>query len=154
MSENPPSGRRPSEDKPGEEASRSPAQPRPDIERLRQEARNANPEPLLNPSNPEPLIFNFVNTSIRDILTFAGNATLVTGGQEDAVRLWNAATGEAVAALRGHVAWVRSVAASADGKAILSGRVHSWAERKSVVAAARFTPGVHGVEDRLVVQPA
>ena len=30
---------------------------------------------MLNPSNPEPLIFNFVNTSIRDILTFAGNAS-------------------------------------------------------------------------------
>jgi general secretion pathway protein D len=47
--------------------------PRPDIERLRQQARRATPEPLLSPSNPEPLIVNFVNTSIRDILTFVGN---------------------------------------------------------------------------------
>jgi len=51
------------------------AQPRPDIERLRAEARRAVVEPLLSPSNPEPLAFNFVNTSIRDILTFAGNAS-------------------------------------------------------------------------------
>ncbi|HEX6161762.1 MAG TPA: secretin N-terminal domain-containing protein, partial [Vicinamibacterales bacterium] len=49
------------------------AAPRPDIERLRQQARRATQEPLLSPSNPEPLIVNFVNTSIRDILTFVGN---------------------------------------------------------------------------------
>ena len=51
------------------------ANPRPDIERLRQEARKATVEPLLSPSNPEPLIINFVNTSLRDILTFVGNYT-------------------------------------------------------------------------------
>ena len=49
------------------------AQPRPDIERMRQQARRATAEPLLSPSNPEPLVVNFVNTSIRDILTFIGN---------------------------------------------------------------------------------
>src|SRR6478609_8770372 len=48
------------------------AQPQPDIEKLRAQVRRA-PEPMLNPSNPEPLTSNFVNTSIRDILTFAGN---------------------------------------------------------------------------------
>ncbi|MEO7135029.1 MAG: hypothetical protein ABI024_12500 [Vicinamibacterales bacterium] len=48
------------------------AQPRPEIERLRaQAARRV--EPILSPSNPEPLVVNFVNTSIRDILTFIGN---------------------------------------------------------------------------------
>jgi osmotically-inducible protein OsmY len=36
-----------------------------------------------------------------------------------------------------------------DGVVTLMGAVHSWAERKSVVAAARFTPGVQMVEDRL-----
>ena len=30
---------------------------------------------MLSPTNPEPLIVNFVNTSIRDILTFVGNYT-------------------------------------------------------------------------------
>jgi general secretion pathway protein D len=49
------------------------AAPPPEIEKLRQQARRATTEPILSPSNPEPLIFNFVNTSIRDILTFAGN---------------------------------------------------------------------------------
>jgi general secretion pathway protein D len=49
------------------------AAPQPEIEKLRQQARRATTEPILSPSNPEPLIFNFVNTSIRDILTFAGN---------------------------------------------------------------------------------
>ena len=46
--------------------------PKPDIDRLRQQARKASTEPILNPSNPEPLVVNFVNTSIRDILTFIG----------------------------------------------------------------------------------
>ena len=36
-----------------------------------------------------------------------------------------------------------------DGTVTLTGTVHSWAERKSVVSAARFTPGVHAVEDHL-----
>lgn len=35
----------------------------------------------------------------------------------------------------------------------LTGPVHSWAERKSVLAAARFTPGVRIVEDRLRTEP-
>ena len=30
---------------------------------------------MLSPTNPEPLIVNFVNTSLRDILTFIGNYT-------------------------------------------------------------------------------
>jgi osmotically-inducible protein OsmY len=40
-----------------------------------------------------------------------------------------------------------------DGIVTLTGSVHSWAERKSVVAAARFTPGVRDVEDRLRTEP-
>jgi osmotically-inducible protein OsmY len=40
-----------------------------------------------------------------------------------------------------------------DGTVTLSGDVHSWAERKAVLAAARFAPGVHAVEDHLRTQP-
>ena len=40
-----------------------------------------------------------------------------------------------------------------DGIATLTGPVHSWAERKSLVAAARFTPGVLDVEDHLRTEP-
>ncbi len=40
-----------------------------------------------------------------------------------------------------------------DGIATLTGSVHSWAERKSVVAAARFTPGVRDIEDHLRTEP-
>lgn len=39
-----------------------------------------------------------------------------------------------------------------DGKVILSGVVHSWAERQSVVGAAKGTPGVRSVDDRLSVE--
>ena len=40
-----------------------------------------------------------------------------------------------------------------NGVATLTGSVHSWAERKSVVAAARFTPGVRDVKDELRTEP-
>jgi len=40
-----------------------------------------------------------------------------------------------------------------NGTVTLTGPVHSWAERKSVVAAARFTPGVRAVEDHLRTEP-
>ncbi len=36
-----------------------------------------------------------------------------------------------------------------NGEVTLSGPVHSWAEREAVVGAARFTPGVRAVDDRL-----
>lgn len=40
-----------------------------------------------------------------------------------------------------------------EGKVVLTGSVHTWAERRSVVGAARATPGVRSVEDRLRVDP-
>lgn len=40
-----------------------------------------------------------------------------------------------------------------DGTVTLTGPVHSWAERQSVLAAARFTPGVRAVEDHLRPEP-
>jgi osmotically-inducible protein OsmY len=40
-----------------------------------------------------------------------------------------------------------------DGTVTLTGPIHSWAERKSVLAAARFTPGVRAVEDHLRTEP-
>ncbi len=51
------------------------ATPRPDIERLRQQAARRTVEPILSPTNPEPLIINFNNSSLRDVLTFVGNYT-------------------------------------------------------------------------------
>jgi osmotically-inducible protein OsmY len=40
-----------------------------------------------------------------------------------------------------------------DGVVTLTGTVHSWAERRSVLGAARSTPGVRAVEDRLWPEP-
>jgi osmotically-inducible protein OsmY len=40
-----------------------------------------------------------------------------------------------------------------DGIVTLTGTVASWAERRSVLGAARSTPGVHAVEDRLWPEP-
>ena len=51
------------------------ATPRPEIDKLREQAAQRTTEPILSPTNPEPLVVNFVNTSLRDILTFIGNYT-------------------------------------------------------------------------------
>jgi osmotically-inducible protein OsmY len=40
-----------------------------------------------------------------------------------------------------------------DGIVTLTGTVHTWAERKSVLAAVRFTQGVRSVDDRLRIEP-
>jgi type II secretory pathway component GspD/PulD (secretin) len=45
---------------------------RPEMEKMRAQARRSI-EPVLSPTNPEPLLVNFVNTGLRDILTFIGN---------------------------------------------------------------------------------
>lgn len=51
------------------------ATPRPDIERLREQAARRTVEPILSPTNPEPLVINFVNSSLREVLTFIGTYT-------------------------------------------------------------------------------
>ncbi len=50
------------------------ARPRPPIEQLRQQARQAAAEPTLNPREPLGAV-RFVNTSVRDILNFIADAT-------------------------------------------------------------------------------
>ncbi|MEZ5285472.1 MAG: secretin N-terminal domain-containing protein [Vicinamibacterales bacterium] len=51
------------------------AAPRPEIERMREEARRRSAEPILNPASRELLDLRFTNASIRDVLDFIGNAT-------------------------------------------------------------------------------
>ena len=51
------------------------ARPKPPIQQLRERARAASAEPILNPASREPLIFRFTNASLRDILGAIGSAT-------------------------------------------------------------------------------
>ncbi|MGE0461408.1 MAG: secretin N-terminal domain-containing protein [Vicinamibacterales bacterium] len=51
------------------------AAPRPEIEKLREQARRQSAEPILNPSSRDPLSIRFTNAGIRDVLNFIGNAT-------------------------------------------------------------------------------
>jgi general secretion pathway protein D len=51
------------------------ARPRPQIAELRDQARLATAEPLLNPSSRVPIIATFTQASLRDILTFIGNTS-------------------------------------------------------------------------------
>lgn len=50
------------------------ARPRPQIERLREEARKTTPEPLLSPSSPLGPV-RFENANARDVLNFIGEST-------------------------------------------------------------------------------
>jgi general secretion pathway protein D len=49
--------------------------PRPEIEKLREQARRQSAEPILNPASRDPLSIRFTNAGIRDVLNFIGNAT-------------------------------------------------------------------------------
>lgn len=51
------------------------ATPRPEIDKLREEARRQGAEPILSPSSRDPLSIRFTNAGIRDVLNFIGNAT-------------------------------------------------------------------------------
>ena len=41
-----------------------------------------------------------------------------------------------------------------DGVVKIVGTVHSWAEREAVIGAAKGTPGVRRVEDKLQIEPS
>ena len=49
--------------------------PRPEIDKLREQARRQSADPILNPASRDPLSIRFTNAAIRDILNFIGNAT-------------------------------------------------------------------------------
>jgi general secretion pathway protein D len=51
------------------------SRPKPPIQAMRERARAASGEPVLNPASREPLNIGFPNTSLRDILNFIANAT-------------------------------------------------------------------------------
>ncbi|MEW5981691.1 MAG: secretin N-terminal domain-containing protein [Acidobacteriota bacterium] len=51
------------------------SRPRPAIEKLREQARQATAEPVLNPTSKEPLEIRFTNVQLRDVLKFIADAT-------------------------------------------------------------------------------
>jgi tetratricopeptide (TPR) repeat protein len=51
------------------------SRPKPAIQEMRERARAASAEPVLNPASRDPLNLSFPNTSLRDILNFIGNLT-------------------------------------------------------------------------------
>jgi len=61
------------------------------------------------------------NESNMQAVTFSADGRLLASGSEDwIVRLWQTATGEQQATLRGHSNWVHSVAFSPDGRTLVS----------------------------------
>jgi len=53
------------------------SRPKPAIQEMRERARAASAEPVLNPASRDPLNLSFPNTSLRDILNFIGNLTSI-----------------------------------------------------------------------------
>ena len=60
------------------------ATPRPEIEKMRQQARRSI-EPVLSPTNPEPLIVNLINTSLREILSLHRQRTAASTSRSIAI---------------------------------------------------------------------
>jgi general secretion pathway protein D len=51
------------------------SRPKPTITQMREQARRASPEPLLNPASREPIVLEFRNSTLRDIFNSLGAAT-------------------------------------------------------------------------------
>jgi hypothetical protein len=81
---------------------------------------------------------------------------IVSGGEDNALKLWDAQTGQEVMTLKGHTGYVASVAFSPDGKRIVSGSADKGSLRllTGLAAPERLNPGecllADGLGDRWV----
>ncbi len=66
---------------------------------------------------------------------------IIGGGRDGAVKVWDAATGEPILTLKGHMGWITSVATSADGR-----RLASAAEKLDEPAQVKVWDAVTGQE--------
>ncbi len=74
------------------------------------------------PSSTIIPLYEFKLDDALDVVTFQPDSTqLATGGRDNAVRLWDTATGENTAILSGHSDWISSLAYSPDGTVLASG---------------------------------
>lgn len=60
-------------------------------------------------------------TSIRCVAVSSDGALLLSGSQDNTLRLWNLATGQILQTFRGHDSWIRGVAFGQDGRLLISG---------------------------------
>jgi LPXTG-site transpeptidase (sortase) family protein len=78
--------------------------------------------PVIAQEEIERLASLQVFTGPLDAVAFSPDGSLlVSGGRDNTIRLWNAATGELLRSTEGHVDWVTSVAFSPDGTFLVSG---------------------------------
>ncbi len=59
-------------------------------------------------------------TSVRCLAVSPDGGLLLSGGQDNTLRLWDLATGQNLQTFRGHDSWVRSVAFAGDGRRLVS----------------------------------
>lgn len=105
-------------------------------ERMRKESADTHPTPSIpTPTEDRPEMVPQVGHAMR-ICTAAVSPegrTVATGGYDNAVILWDTATGEQRQALAGHTGPVESLAFSPDGRTLVSGSSDSAGTQKSNV---------------------
>src|SRR5262245_11812940 len=68
------------------------------------------------------IVPNIPHSGVGLSVAFSADGTRVlSGSDDDTIKLWDAATGALIRTFEGHSGWVSSVAFSADGARVLSG---------------------------------
>jgi WD40 repeat protein len=102
--------------------------------------------PLYGSSNNEEMPRD--GTPVRDIAFSPDGKTLASGGMDNAIRLWDVATGKTIGdPLRGHEWWVMSVAFSPDGKTLASGSMDQTIRFWDVATGNAIGDPLRGHED-------
>ena len=103
----------------------------PEIQTLLTQAQQTHPHPWLRPLTPSltPAGGRLLRTltghssSVNAVAVTADGTRVISGSDDNTVKVWNLETGEEQFTLTGHSNSVRAVAVTADGKRVISGSV-------------------------------
>ena len=101
----------------------------PEIQTLLTQAQQTHPHPWLRPLTPSltPAGGRLLRTltghsgSVQAVAVTADGTRVMSGSDDNTVKVWNLETGKEQFTLSGHSDWVQAVAVTADGKRVISG---------------------------------